>query len=109
MATSAATSRSSAIVSAMRGRGAAVLVGFGVALGVARVVLGVGEAGGKRKFFQFQHEVSIPLVIRGKNLRAGKQRLTAELRIDSNGGKMPVQVSVEVPVVPFKEGVLAGS
>ena len=39
------TSRSSAIVSATRGRGAAVLVGVGVGLGVAVLVPGVGESG----------------------------------------------------------------
>lgn len=71
--------------------------------------LGVGDAGGKRKFFQVRHEAIIPLIIKGKMLRAGNQPLTARVLIDSSSGPISVTVSVDVPVTPFGEGVLAGA
>jgi hypothetical protein len=61
------------------------------------------------KHFQFQAEMTLPVHLQGKYLRAGNQPMEGRLNIESNGGMATVVVRVEVPVQPFAEGVLAGA
>jgi hypothetical protein len=70
----------------------------------------VGEPPGVRqKLFEFDHERTIPLHVRGQNLRASRKPLEGIIRIDSSGGSAALVVRAEVPVQPFPEGVLAGA
>jgi hypothetical protein len=71
--------------------------------------LGLGETGGQEKVFQFLHDFTIPVQVRGRELRAGAKPLEARLELASSGGKSTVVVRATVPVVPFPEGPLAGA
>jgi hypothetical protein len=72
--------------------------------------LGLGELpGSQRKLFQMRAEQIVPILVRGKELRAGPRPLEATLLIESNGGTIPVRLRAEVPVKPFPEGILAGA
>lgn len=62
-----------------------------------------------QKHFQFHGELTLPVHLRGKFLRASKRPLTARLVIESNGGNISIPVRVEVPIKPFPSGVLAGA
>jgi hypothetical protein len=62
-----------------------------------------------RKLFQLRSEVSLPIHVIGKCLRAGNKKLEGRLNIESNGGGATVIVRAEVPVIPYPEGVLAGA
>ncbi len=65
--------------------------------------------GGQKKLFQFGSELTIPLHISGKRLRASNKPLEAKLTIDSNGGVVDIPIRAKVPVKPYPDGVLAGS
>jgi len=74
------------------------------------VWLALGQApGSPQKVFQFGSELVIPVQIRGKLLQASSKPQEGRLSIDSNGGRMTVVIRVEMPPVPFPEGVLAGA
>ncbi len=72
--------------------------------------LSVGEgASTSRKLFQLRTDLSLPIRVVGKCLRAGSKKLEGRLNIETNGGGATVVVRGEVPVVPFPDGVLAGA
>lgn len=71
--------------------------------------LALGDAGQVEKLFQFGSELTIPVRVVGKHLRAGAKQLEGRLVIDSNGGAVTVIVRADVPVKPFPEGVLRGA
>jgi hypothetical protein len=72
--------------------------------------LTLGEApGNAQKLFQFGNDATIPVQVRGQHLRAGSKALEGHLVIESNGGSVTLTVKAEVPVRPFKDGVLAGA
>lgn len=66
-------------------------------------------AGADGKFFQFGAETTLAVHVKGQHLRAGNTPMEGKLVIDSNGGSVTVTVRAEVPIVPFADGVLAGS
>jgi len=74
----------------------------------AWLMLGEGT-GSPRKVFQCLHEFILPVQVHGKALRAGNKPLEGRLTIESNGGEAAVLVRVDVPVLPFPDGVLAGA
>jgi hypothetical protein len=59
--------------------------------------------------FQVHNELELPVRVLGQHLKAGKQGHEGGLIVESNGGTEVVLVRVEVPVVPFPSGVLAGA
>src|SRR5438270_12376864 len=72
--------------------------------------LAVGEGHGvSGKVFQFLSDAVLPVQVRGQHLRAGSKPIQGRLTIQSNGGSEVVHVTAEVPIVPFREGVLAGA
>jgi hypothetical protein len=72
--------------------------------------LALGEPpGAAQKIFQCHHELSLPVLVIGKRLRASDKPQEGRLVIESNGGTATVVVRVEVPIRPFPEGVLAGA
>jgi hypothetical protein len=72
--------------------------------------LTVGEgAGAPEKLFQFGGHATIPVHVHGLRLRAGNKPLEGRLVVESNGGNFTITVRMEVPVKPFKDGVLAGA
>jgi hypothetical protein len=72
------------------------------------LALGDGPGGGE-KHFQFQHELVLPVHVRGDRLRASNKPVVAKLEVESNGGKTVVAVKAEVPVKPFPPGILGGA
>ncbi|GIW79955.1 MAG: hypothetical protein KatS3mg105_1762 [Gemmatales bacterium] len=74
------------------------------------VWLAVGEGkGGRQKLFQFGDSLTIPLRVRGKQLRASHKPLVGKLSIESNAGNVEITVRAEVPVKPYPDGVFAGA
>jgi hypothetical protein len=74
------------------------------------VWLAVGEApGAPQKLFQFNHELDIPVHVRGKYLRAGNKPMEGRLLVECNGGTATMIVRAEVPVKPFPQGIFAGA
>jgi hypothetical protein len=71
--------------------------------------LGDPAAGLRKKMFQFLNEATLAVHIAGKSLRAGKQPQEGRILLESTGGTRSVVVTVDVPVQPFAEGVLAGA
>jgi hypothetical protein len=72
--------------------------------------LTLGDApGNPQKLFQFGNDLAVTVHVRGQFLRASNKPLEGRLVIDSNGGTFTVVVRAEVPVRPFREGVLAGA
>ncbi len=72
--------------------------------------LGFGEHGGAgEKLFEFGGEQVVPVVVRGKKLRAANKPLEGRLLVESSGGDVSVLVRAEVPVKPFPNGALAGA
>jgi hypothetical protein len=72
--------------------------------------LSLGDSlGQQRKLFETRDELTIPVRVRGTQLRAGHKPLVGRLVIESNGGDATVPVRAELPVTPFPEGVLAGA
>ena len=69
--------------------------------------LALGDA--PQKLFQFGAENLVTVHVRGQHLRAGTKALEGSLLVESNGGSATVTVLVEVPIVPFSEGVLSGA
>jgi hypothetical protein len=72
------------------------------------LTLGEGQ-GNAQKLFQFGSEGTVHVHLRGQHLRAGNKPLEGHLIIESNGGQSAITVRVDVPVRPFRDGVLAGA
>jgi hypothetical protein len=64
---------------------------------------------GEPKLFQFRDAVIAPIQVKGQHLRAGAKPLEGELLVESNAGTFKLKVIVSVPIIPFADGVLAGS
>jgi hypothetical protein len=62
-----------------------------------------------RKLFQFSDRTVLPVRVVAVGLRAFQKPQEAEVCLDSNGGSVTVVVRIQVPVVPFPQGVLAGA
>ena len=73
------------------------------------LVLGDPNSGTKSKLFQFLHDATIPVVVRGKALSASNKPQLGKLVLESAGKLVEVPVKLEVPVVPFPDGALAGA
>jgi hypothetical protein len=73
------------------------------------LTLGDGHTHAREKVFQILHDLTVPVHVRGKSLTASSRPLIAKLLVSTNGGQTIVPVSVEVPVLPFPDGVLAGA
>jgi hypothetical protein len=67
------------------------------------------EPGVPEKSFDCQHELVVPVFVKGSKLKADKKPQEGKITITSNGGTAEVFVRVEVPVKPFPSGVLAGA
>jgi hypothetical protein len=65
--------------------------------------------GAADKHFQFTHELTVSVRVRGDRLRARNKPVEARLVVESNGGSFTVVVRAEVPVKAFAVGVLAGA
>lgn len=89
--------------------GMGLLTGTIVCEGAPWLVIGGEGARSREKVFQILHEASIPIRVRGQSLTANNKPQTARLLIDSNGGRVEVPVTLDLPVIPFAEGVLAGA
>jgi hypothetical protein len=61
------------------------------------------------KLFECRRDLSLPVHVIGKFLRAGAKPIEGKLAIATSGGTVTVVVRAEVPVTPFAEGVLAGA
>src|SRR5262245_45180497 len=71
----------------------------------------LGDApGAAQKLFQVFNEMTVPVHVVGKQLRASHKPLEGKLSIESNGGEpVTVVVRADVPVKPYPgAGVLAG-
>lgn len=64
---------------------------------------------GESKLFQFRHNITLPVQVKGQHLRAAVKPLDGTLLIESNAGTFSIKVIASVPIVPFAEGVLAGA
>jgi Mg-chelatase subunit ChlD len=72
--------------------------------------LAVGDdEGTSRRFFGCLNERVLPVRVRGSALRAAPLAQEGRLVVESSGGIATVVVKVEVPVVTFAAGVLAGA
>jgi hypothetical protein len=72
------------------------------------LALGDG-AGHVQKVFQTPGEITIPVRVVGRKLRAQPRPFEGRLCVDSNGGSVIVVVRAEVTARPFPGGVLAGA
>ncbi len=71
--------------------------------------LGDPKAGLRKKIFQFLHETTIDVNVAGKFLRAGNRPREGKIVVESVGGACTVVVTVDVPIIPFADDVLAGA
>ena len=72
--------------------------------------LAVGDKGNaNQKLFQFGDTLSIPVKIRGKHVQARNKVQQGKLTIDTNAGKVEVQVKMDVPVKAYPDGIFAGA
>ena len=68
-----------------------------------------GSRGVSEKGFDCEHELVMPVRVRGKRLKASPQPQQGRILIESSGGSAEVIVRIDVPVKPFPSGVLAGA
>jgi hypothetical protein len=95
---------------ALRLRNGGMRLLYGTVTCVDCIWLTVGDApGAPRKLFQFADDLTIPVHVVGRRLRASNKPLEGKLLVESNGGVETVLVRAEVPVTPFPAGVLAGA
>ncbi|MBY0526689.1 MAG: hypothetical protein K2R98_25050 [Gemmataceae bacterium] len=66
-------------------------------------------SGTQQKLFQFGSDLSIPVNISGKRLRASNKPLEGRLIVQSNAGLFTIPVRADVPVKPFPSGSLANA
>lgn len=72
--------------------------------------LALGDAPGHpEKIFQFGADTTIPVQIRGQNLRAGAKPLEGHIVLDSNGGTVSITIRADVPITPYDGGMFAGA
>jgi hypothetical protein len=71
--------------------------------------LALSDTGSDQKLFQCHDSLTISVSVVGQHLRAGARPLEGRLVIESSGGTVTVVVQAQVPVKPFREGVLAGA
>ena len=72
--------------------------------------LAVGDApAGPQKMFQCRQEMTLPVHVVGKALRANAKPLAGKLLVETNGGTIEIDVRVRVPIKPFPDGLLAGA
>jgi hypothetical protein len=89
--------------------------GMGLLLGTVSceecpwLTLGDPAAGNRKKLVQLRHESALRVNVCGKSLRAGKGPQEGQLLIESTGGHAVVTVTLDVPIQPFPDGVLAGA
>jgi hypothetical protein len=76
--------------------------------GAPWLLLGEGM-GAPRKVFQCRSEIRLPVRVNSRALRANVQPAEGKLIVTSSGGNAVISVRVEVPVVPFPDGPLAGA
>lgn len=93
----------------LRNQGMGLLTGNVTCDDSAWLALGDGSTRTRRKLLQFRHEATVSAVIRGKALRASRKPYTSRILIETSGGTFQVPVCLEVPVLPFPEGTLAGA
>lgn len=67
------------------------------------------QPGTAQKLIQCQKKATVTVHVRGQFLRAGLKPMEANLIIESNGGSATVRVLVDVAVIPFWGGCLAGA
>jgi hypothetical protein len=89
-------------------QGMGLLSGAVTVSGAPWILLGEGM-GAPRKVFQCRSEIRFGVRINSRALRANVQPSEGKLVISSSGGNAVISVRVEVPVVPFPEGPLAGA
>ena len=72
--------------------------------------LTIGKGTGRpTRILEFIDDLRVPVQVRGTNLRARTKPQEGRIVLDTNAGKAIVTIRVEVPPIPFAEGVLAGS
>jgi hypothetical protein len=72
--------------------------------------LSLGDTlGTPQRHFQFDHDATITVHVRGGHLRAAAKSLEGQLIVESNGGSLTIPVRVEVPIKAFPSGTLAGA
>ena len=69
--------------------------------------LTIGNA--TRKLFRIRNELVVNVQVVGKAMSAGPQSLKGRIVIESNGGTIEIPVHVQVPLVPFPNGILGGA
>jgi hypothetical protein len=72
--------------------------------------LSLGDSpGAGGKLFQCRHEVILSVMLHGKALRARPRPQEARIVVSTGSDSCAVTVRVEVPMLPFDDGVLAGA
>ena len=72
--------------------------------------LALGEPPGvSSKVFQCRHDLALPVQIHGKALRAHPKPQEGRILVESSGGAFTLVVRVEVPLLPYPDGALAGA
>ncbi|MEI7687381.1 MAG: hypothetical protein WCL32_20425 [Planctomycetota bacterium] len=66
-------------------------------------------AGHSTKQFELTEEMTIPIQIIGKSLRARLKPQEGHLIVESNAGNFIITLRIEVPPLPFPEGSLTGA
>lgn len=66
-------------------------------------------AGHSSKIFELTDELTVPVEVRGSGLRARLKGQEGRLVVESNAGNVIVTVKIEVPPIPFAEGMLQGA
>jgi hypothetical protein len=61
------------------------------------------------KVFQVRHDLTVAVEVAGKALRSHPRVQEGRIVVTSNGGTTAVVVRVEVPPIPFPDGVLSGA
>jgi hypothetical protein len=92
----------------MRNQGMRLIYGSVTVENAPWLTLGPG-VGANQKLFQFGDELTLPVSVQGKRLRASNKPLEGKLIVDSNAGRFSIPVTAEVPVKPFPSGCLAGA
>jgi hypothetical protein len=93
----------------LENQGAGLLYGTVLCTDTNWLSIGDGSAASPQKIFQCRLDATLPINIVAKNLRAGNKPLEGRLTIESNGGQATILVRLEVPPVPFPDGVLVGA
>ncbi len=66
-------------------------------------------AGHSSKSFELTDELTIPIQIRGRSLRARLKQQEGHIAVESNAGNFTITIKIEVPPIPFGDGVLSGA